>query len=104
MVNERDVEKVVRLGTPVADGEVGRLIEETEEAVRNTSSFLEHLRSSEEKAREFVESIRQRFENELEYLRRRCDAESIPHSAEIPKVSPWHSGINEPSGTASGNR
>ena len=101
MVKERGVEDVVRQEAVVADDEIGRLIEEAEESIRNTRSFLEHLRLSEEKAREYVDSIRQRFENELQYLQRRCDAESNSHLAESPKTNPWHPRMNERSGTAS---
>ncbi len=56
--------------------EIDRLIEETEDAIRNTRSFLEHLRSPEGNARELVDSMKQRFEKELDILQRRNEAGS----------------------------
>lgn len=54
--------------------EIDRLIEETEDAIRNTRSFLDHLRSSEENARELVDSMKQRLEKDLDLLQRRNEA------------------------------
>lgn len=56
--------------------DVERLIEETEDAIRNTKSFLERLRFSEDNARELVDSMKQRFEKELDILQRRNEADS----------------------------
>ena len=58
--------------------EIDRLIKETEDAIRNTRSFLDHLRASEDSARELVDSMKQRFEKELDFLQRRNEAESNP--------------------------
>lgn len=54
---------------------VDRLITETETAIRNTRSFLDHLRSSEHEAREVVDSMTKRLERNLEHLQRRSEAE-----------------------------
>ena len=54
--------------------DIDRLIEEVEDAIKNTRSFLERLRSSEDTARELVDSMRQRFEKELEMLQRKVDS------------------------------
>ena len=56
--------------------EIDRLIKETEDAIRNTRSFLDHLRASEDNARELVDSMKQRLEKELDTLQRRNEAES----------------------------
>jgi hypothetical protein len=56
--------------------EIDRLIEETEDANRNTRSFLEYLRSSEDNARELVDSMKQRLEKELDILQRRNETGS----------------------------
>ena len=73
MEYEKDGEASTRTGDTV---EIDRLIEETEDAIRNTRSFLEHLRSSEGNARELVDSMKQRFEKELDILQRRNEAGS----------------------------
>ena len=54
--------------------DIDRLIEEVEDAIKNTRSFLERLRSPEDNARELVDSMRQRFEKELEMLQRKVDS------------------------------
>ena len=59
-----------------AEEKIECLIQETEEALRNTNSFLDRLRSSEEGARKLVDSMKQRFEKELETLQRRGEAEA----------------------------
>ena len=56
--------------------QIDRLIEETEDAIRNTRSFLEHLRASEENARELVDSMKQRLEKDLAILQRNNEANS----------------------------
>ena len=57
------------------DEELDRLMSETEEAIRNTKLFLEHLRSSEHDARGLVDSMKQRLEKDLLILQRRIEAE-----------------------------
>ena len=59
-----------------AEEKIECLIQETEEALRNTNSFLDRLRSSEEGARKLVDSMKQRFEKELETLQRRGETEA----------------------------
>ena len=49
---------------------VERLILETEDAIRNTRSFLEHLRASEYEAREMVDSMTRRLEKNLQNLQK----------------------------------
>lgn len=72
-----EYEKEGEVFTQTSDAEeVERLIVETEEAIRNTRKFLEHLRTSEDNARELVDSMKQRFEKELDILQRRNDAGS----------------------------
>jgi hypothetical protein len=72
-----EYEKEGEVLTPTGESEeVERLIEETEDAIRNTKTFLEHLRSSEDNARELVDSMKRRFEKELNILQRRNEAGS----------------------------
>jgi hypothetical protein len=59
-----------------AEEKIECLIQETEEALRNTNSFLDRLRSSEDGARKLVDSMKQRFEKELETLQRRGETEA----------------------------
>lgn len=73
MEYEKDGEVSIQTGETE---EIDRLIEEAEDAIRNTRSFLDHLRSSEEDARELVDSMKQRFEKELDILQKRNGAES----------------------------
>ena len=60
-----------------SEGNVNRLIEETETAIRNTRSFLEHLRSSEQNAREMVDSMKRRLEKNLRVLKERSRSNRI---------------------------
>jgi signal transduction histidine kinase len=75
MAYEKDIKVQGQEDAPCADERIESLIQETENALRNTRSFLDHLRSSERSARDLVDSIKQRFEKELETLQRRSDAE-----------------------------
>jgi len=54
-----------------SEGNVDRLIEETEAAIRNTRSFLENLRCSEQNAREMVDSMKSSLEKILHVLKQR---------------------------------
>ena len=60
---------------PATEQTIERLIQETEDALKNTRTFLDHLRSSEENARKLVGSMKQRFEKELETLHRKNELE-----------------------------
>ena len=76
MEYEKERGVIARPGAADSNAAIDQLIEETEEAIRNTRSFLDHLRSSEENARELVGSMKQRLEKDLQILQRRSEARS----------------------------
>ena len=61
-----------RMGVFTPDGspKIERLIEETERAITNTRSFLDKLHESEEKTREYVQTLTASLENDLRRLER----------------------------------
>ena len=63
-------------GAEAAD-RVESLIEETEDAIRNTRSFLEHLRATEQEACQMVDMMTKRLEKELRHLQRRGRADAF---------------------------
>lgn len=67
---EKEEVSVDRSARGRGDDKVDRLIEETEAAIRNTRSFLDHLRGSEQNARELVNSMKSKLEKDLRVLRR----------------------------------
>ncbi len=61
-----------RMGVFTPDGspKIERLIEETERAISNTRSFLDKLHESEEKTRQYVQTLTNSLENDLRRLER----------------------------------
>lgn len=75
MEYEKEGEIRVQDEEPNTDVRIEHLINETENALRNTRSFFDHLRSSEGSARELVDLMKQRFEKELATLHRKSETE-----------------------------
>lgn len=67
--NQNDQDKM-GVFTPNGSPQIERLIEETERAITNTRSFLEKLHDSEDKTRQYVETLTASLENDLRRLER----------------------------------